>query len=115
MLTEPMIPGAIFFVTGIATFFLYERLVKRQYQVAREVWEADGRPPGFAWAPPGTSVMRSWTRGKAYFRWIAETPSWIREDDIARTLQRQLRVLWLTGCASWLWLMILMLVRPEVM
>ena len=35
MLTEPMIPGAIFFVTGIASFFLYERLVKRQYQVAR--------------------------------------------------------------------------------
>lgn len=114
-MTQPLIPGAIFLAAGIATLFLYERLVKREYEVAREAWEADGRPPGFAWAPPGTSVMRSWTRGAAYFRWIAQTPPWIREDAIARTLQRRLRLLWFTACAAWLWLAILMLVRHEVM
>jgi hypothetical protein len=109
MLTDPMIPGVMFLATGIASFFVYERLVKRQYRIAREVWEADGRPPGFAWAPPGTSVLRSSTRGMAYFRWIAQTPSWIKEDETARTLQRHLRTLWLTACAAWLWGVILTL------
>ena len=109
MLTDPMIPGVIFMVLLLGSCFVYERLVKREYQVAREAWETDGRPPGFVWAPPGTSVLRSWTRGIAYFRWIAETPSWIRQDETARTLQRRLRMLWLTASVAWLWAVILAL------
>jgi hypothetical protein len=98
------VPLAIFFVALLIVFVLYERLVKRQYQVAREVWEADGRPPGFGWAPPGTSVMRSWTRGKVMGRWIQSTPPWIRQDPTALALQRRMRLAWLIGIVAWLWM-----------
>jgi hypothetical protein len=108
------IPAVVIFAAALGSFVAYELLVRREYAVAREAWEADGRPPGFAWAPAGTSVMRSWTRGKAYFRWIAETPSWIRQDKRARSLQTWLRILWITACAAWLWVVMLALVRPEL-
>jgi hypothetical protein len=98
------IPAVIFFASGIAMFVFYERLVKRQYEVARDTWEADGRPPGFMWAPPGTSTMRSWTRGKVMSRWILSTPAWINHDVIASSLQRRMRALSLVGTVAWLWL-----------
>jgi hypothetical protein len=98
------IPAVIFFAAGIALFVFYERLVKRQYEVARDAWEADGRPPGFAWAPPGTSTTRSWTRGKAMSRWIRSTPAWIEQDAIALSLQRRMRPLWFIGVGAWLWI-----------
>ena len=114
-MTIATIPGVIGAVAALASFFAYELLVRREYAVAREAWESDGRPPGFTWAPPGTSVMRAWSRGEAYFRWIAGTPSWIREDEMAHRLQLWLRVSWLTACAAWLWLVGLALLRPELM
>lgn len=111
MFQEPMIPGIVFFLAGIGTFVCYDRLVRRQYKIAKDSWEADNRPPGFFWAPPETSVMRSWTRGRAYLRWIVTTPSWITRDNHARGLQRQLRILWLIGIGAWVWLGVILLLN----
>jgi hypothetical protein len=96
-----MIPGILFLFAGLGTFVCYERLVRRQYKVS---WEADGRPPGFLWSPPESSVMRSWTRGKVYFRWIVSTPAWIAHDNFAYRLQQLLRILWLIAVGAWAWL-----------
>jgi hypothetical protein len=99
------IPTILFIASVIGSFFVYERLVKRQYEIARYAWEADDRPPGFAWAPPGTSVMRSWTRGKAMWCWTWLTPPWIRADPSARALQGYLRALSAAALLGWLWLL----------
>jgi hypothetical protein len=42
-----VVPFGVFFTARLAGFVAYERLVKRQYKIARDNWEADGRPPGF--------------------------------------------------------------------
>ena len=104
-----MIPGILFCLAGVASFFCYDGLVKREFKIAKESWEKDNRPPGFFSALPGTSMMRSWTRGRLYFRWIFTTPSWIASDPIARRLQRQLRILWFTGIIFWLWALLIVL------
>ena len=103
-----MIPAILFCLAGIASFFCYDGLVKRELKIAKESWEKDNRPPGFFSALPGTSMMRSWTRGRLYFRWIFTTPSWIASDPIARRLQRQLRILWSTGLIFWLWALLIL-------
>jgi hypothetical protein len=97
----------VFFAAGLVTFVCYERLLKRQYATAREVWEADDRPPGFLWAAEGTSVMRSWTRSCAYFRWLASTPTWIQADAEAQRAQRGLRAAWLFALAACLGLVLI--------
>ena len=112
-MTIATISCVIGMAAGLASFFAYELLVKREYAVAREAWESDGRPPGFAWAPPGTSVMRSLTRGVAYFRWIAGTPAWIRDDQRAHQLQLWLRVFSLMAGVAWLLVVGLALLWPE--
>jgi hypothetical protein len=99
----------IFFASSIGSFFVYERLVKRQYEIARDAWEAEDRPPGFVWAPPGSSTMRSWTRGKAMWRWTWSTPPWIRTDPTAHILQGYLRTLWASAMLAWVWGVTLML------
>jgi hypothetical protein len=95
---------ATIFLAGVSSFVAYERLVRRQYLVAPGEWEAQGRPPGFLWSPPNSSVMRSWVRGRTYFQWIAETPEWMRADSTSLHLQLWLRASWLLGCVAWLWL-----------
>jgi hypothetical protein len=103
MSSESMIPGILFCAAGIASFFCYDRLVKREYKVANDSWENDERPPGFFSAPPGTSMMRGWTtRNKLYFQWIFTTPAWIADDSVARRLQIQLRLCWMIGLVAWL-------------
>jgi hypothetical protein len=84
LLGEQVIPGILFFASILPSFFVYERLVKREYEIARDAWEADNRPPGVFWAPPGTSAMRSLTRGRVMSLWIQSTPQWIRADPTAR-------------------------------
>ena len=107
MLANPDFPFAILCGLTIANFVVYERLVKRQYEVARDAWEEDGRPPGFVWAPSGTSVKLSWSRNVAYFRWLFVTPQWIRQDMRATSLQRQFRGIAVAELALMLWIIAL--------
>ncbi len=109
MITEPSLPMTLFCILTLATFVAYDRLVRRQYDVARDAWERDGKPPGFAWWPREASPMRSWPRTKAAFRLLVETPAWIGHDDRARTLHRQFRRLWLASAAAWLWFVTLII------
>jgi hypothetical protein len=102
------VPAVIFFIAVISCFVVYERLVKRQYEIAREAWRADGGPPGFFWAPAGTSVMRSWTRGSALMRWLWSSPSWLTLDKQAQGLQLALRVSGTIGVLAWVWLAVVL-------
>ena len=106
-----MIPMFLFFAAGIVSFFCYDGLVKREYKIAKDSWESDDRPPGFFSALPWTSMMRSWTRGKVYCRWTFTTPIWVAQDEVARRLHLQLRVVSVIGLVAWLWLAVLLIAR----
>jgi hypothetical protein len=103
--------AACFCVTSLASFVFFERLLKRQYSVAREAWEADGRAPGFFWAGEGTSTLRFWARSKVMFLWLVGTPDWIRADAQARATHRSLRVTWVLSLVVWFGLITTMFVR----
>lgn len=109
MITEPTILMTIFCVATFATLVVYDRLVRKQYEIARDAWELDGKPPGFAWLPLEASPIRSWARSKAYFRLLVETPSWISQDARAVALQKLFRLFWFTAAGAWLWILSLTL------
>ena len=55
----PFPPGAALIPVGLVattlfpSFFAFDALVKREYELHREVWKADGRPYGMFWRPDG--------------------------------------------------------------
>jgi hypothetical protein len=104
MLTTPAFPFALFFAAIIASFIAYDRLVRHQYETAREAWDLDGHPPGMFWAPAETSRVRFWARDSAMIRFLISTPPWISRDERATELHKRLRTFWLCGMAAWIWL-----------
>ncbi len=109
----PMITVAlsVIGVATLATLVLHGRLVRRQHEIARESWERDGSPPGFAWSPREASVVRSWARTAAYFRLLVGTPPWIVADGRARVLRARFRISSLVAFAAWAWFLSLILGR----
>ena len=103
MASDTTVASAVFFVAVLAAIAVADRLVKRQYDIAREQWKANGCPPGFWWCPT-SSLVHGWKRDKACARWIVTTPGWIQADRYARTLQQSLRVVWVVAAGTWLWL-----------
>lgn len=103
MITEPVVPMTIFAVATFAALVVHGCLIRRQYEIARDAWELDGKPPGFAWRPLEASPIRSWARSKAYLRLLVGTPLWITRDERALALQKLFRFLFLVAAAAWLW------------
>jgi len=96
------IAGGTFIVCCMASFICFDLILLRQYETAREQWEADGRPPGFFWVPEGTSRyfgMRE--RDQQLRRWMFGTPEWASMDKRARLLFRIQRVLMLVAISAW--------------
>ena len=61
-------------------FFLFDRLVQAEYQEHREAWEADGRPAGFFWRPPGSGFLAGGpARTRLALALLFRTPGWIAE------------------------------------
>jgi hypothetical protein len=96
-----VLAAAVFLACLLAGMYVYEKLVKRQYEIAREAWEADDQPPGFAWAPPGNSTTRSWVRSRAMWHLTWSSPEWIRSDLEAGRMQRRLRQLTFVQLVAW--------------
>ncbi|MDZ4180127.1 MAG: hypothetical protein U1E29_12990, partial [Coriobacteriia bacterium] len=89
---------AVAVVFALASF---ERLVKRQHEVAHEQWVTDGRPPGFLWAGEESSIFNVWSRERAEIRVLFTTPRWIADDPTSRALRHRMRVSWIIALASW--------------
>ena len=96
-----LVAAVLFFIGCIGAFVCYERLIRRQFEVAHDSWEADGCPPGFVWSAPGTSVMRSWTREKAMHRLLFGRPPWTIDDPVARQLHGRFRAFSLVCLVAW--------------
>jgi hypothetical protein len=102
MLTSLIFSAVLFtyFPVLIASFFIFDVLVRREYLLHRRDWMLDGQPHGIFWVPrelrsasgllinPGSSLARR----KAY-GWLFTTPVWTKGDRTARRLLVGLRVL----------------------
>ena len=91
------------FLAGIliADFLTFDRLIILEYRRYRKHWDADGQPHGFFWVPPearrlggwGVSLRSSLASKRCSYAWLFSTPSWVQEDDKAKQLLSQVRIL----------------------
>src|ERR687895_125622 len=44
----------------IGAFIVFDRLVWREYVSHRAHWQADGKPQGFFWVPPESTLANGW-------------------------------------------------------
>ena len=61
------IPGAI----------LFDQLIRHMYEHRRDVWEAEDRPCGLFYSPPGARHWYTFAREYAV-NWNFRTPEWMR-------------------------------------
>jgi hypothetical protein len=90
-----------FFPVTIASFFVFDGLVRREYFHHRRDWEADGKPHGVFWVPRelifagGLLVWfaSSIAKDRRWFAWLFSTPEWMKRDRKAHRLVLCLRTL----------------------
>jgi hypothetical protein len=90
------------FVTALigagATLWLFDRLLHLQRERYPTEWARDGAPMGFFWVPAGARLVRgSFARSAAFLRWTFRTPAWVRQDERAKRLLRDLRLAHVAG------------------
>jgi hypothetical protein len=100
-------PFVGFGVNLVQSFIVFDKILVAQYRRHRGAWEADGKPSGFRWVPPGAS---KWSGGFAQthvlHRWATDIPEWASGDAELRKLfgefQRLMRRRWpwFIACAA---------------
>jgi hypothetical protein len=82
---------ALFIVTALAAFVIFDIIVRAEYTRYRSEWESDGRPHGFFWVPPevrgwlnGPTTRSSFARARCSLWWSVKTPPWARDDHDVR-------------------------------
>jgi hypothetical protein len=102
MLTSLIFRAVLFtyFPVLIASFFIFDVLVRREYFLHRREWMLDGQPHGIFWVPKelrsasGLFISPgSWLARRKAYGWLFTTPVWTNEDRTARRLLVGLRVL----------------------
>lgn len=88
---------AVMFGALIASFVLFDQLVRREYAEHKRDWSVDGNPHGFFFVP-----LESWSfwanflggisSHRCAMKWLFSTPEWVRHDARARWLLRFYRV-----------------------
>ena len=86
-------------------FFLFDRLIRAEYEQHRQIWEADGKPAGFFWRPAECSRVAShFAKSKLSLVWLFRTPAWIAGSPVLRAWLRQHRwtvLVWNAGILIW--------------
>lgn len=83
-------------VVGIAyAMWLFDCLVRWEYDHHRDQWEAHGRPRGFYWKPQERSS--TWAQQWLGLVWTWKAPKWILENPSASRWLLQYRII---GVAS---------------
>lgn len=84
----------------LPSFFAFDAFVRREHDFHAQAWNADGRPHGVFWRPPGSGsswgvFSFDWAAGRATnrcaWKWLFTTPSWVRDDDEALRLLTRMR------------------------
>jgi hypothetical protein len=98
-----IVGAALFFLSGAILFAGFDRLVYLQYRDHRDLWEADGRVPGYFWRPPeAAKSFFGFGRDRLFRHWTLHPPEWTRAHHDARNLLRVIRVALFVGVSGWL-------------
>jgi hypothetical protein len=80
----------------IYSFVLLDRLIQAEYESHKAAWEADGKPMGFFFFPPGQNWLDKfrggWVRNRISFVWLFKTPSWVSASIEYRVWLRRFRI-----------------------
>jgi hypothetical protein len=102
-----------------ASFFLFDRLIMKEYFDHHTQWERDGKPCGIFWVPREStfangslSLVRLGSAVASHrksYVWLFETPAWMQRDNTALRLLFWWRALlfgWLSALVGFLLLVI---------
>jgi hypothetical protein len=88
-------------------FWMFDRLVRIEYENHRKSWEADGKPHGFFWVPGEVKgfLFVQWSSSAAFRRctlkWLVWNPNWVSRDENARRAIFWWRILVSLWVALW--------------
>jgi hypothetical protein len=96
-----------FFLSCIGTLVAADLIVRLEYSLHRENWEADGRPYGNVWLPPKTKkgfwyAFGNFSLQYCSWKWLLSTPDWMRGDEKALRLVFWLRTFSLMSIMAFL-------------
>ena|ERR1700730_9204058 len=78
-------------VLNVPAGLLLDQLLKHEYRYFPDLWEADGKPPGFLWCPRDAEWLYNGMRPfPPTYRWLYRAPDWIRADS---RLRRKLNII----------------------
>lgn len=89
-----------FILYTLFIFYLFDRIVKFEYENYKKRWIADGKPIGFFWVPEEArseflrlpKITGSFARSRCCFRWNFITPEWVKGDRQAAKILRLYRI-----------------------
>lgn len=88
----------------IYCFWLFDQLVRWEYEHHREQWERDGKPKGVCWRGEGRPVWEGdFAKNRLVFIWAFSTPAWAKESPCCRRWLRHFRIgflVWNVGILS---------------
>lgn len=86
--------GIVAILTAVYQMWLFDRLIRWEYEYHRDQWERDGKPDGFFWRAQECKV---WSGDMAKKRlttgWIFKTPGWAANSPECRRWLVHVRVI----------------------
>ena len=80
-------------IAVVYNMWLFDCLVRWEYQHHRGQWERDGKPDGYFWRPPECAAWSSdLAKKRVGLEWLFCTPEWAERSDCRRWLA-QMRII----------------------
>jgi len=83
----------LFLLLLIASFRLFDELLRVQFSDVHSEWERCDSPSGYFWKPPGSRHLSLRRRGDLWSHWYWNRPQWIDCSERSRTLYRRFKLM----------------------